>query len=165
MKRKRERGAGEPEGEEERPSGVLGEMGTPPRKFDEPPDACAPPPASAWALLVFKDGERVGRVELRRASLLLGRDRRVADMPTDHASCSGQHAAVVFRARRHGNDPDDGEDDDAKPPRAVPYVMDLNSTHGTFLNHKRLPAARWVELRAGDVLQLAASARKYVLVG
>jgi hypothetical protein len=51
------------------------------------------------------------------------------------------------------------------PKRAVrPYVLDLESTHGTLLNGKRLEPARYTELRSGDVLRFGASVREYVLL-
>lgn len=42
--------------------------------------------------------------------------------------------------------------------------MDLESTNGTRLNGKALEAARYVELRASDMLQFGHSSREYVLV-
>jgi smad nuclear-interacting protein 1 len=42
--------------------------------------------------------------------------------------------------------------------------MDLESTNGTFINGVRLEAARYYELRRGDVITLGASSREYVLL-
>jgi len=33
----------------------------------------------------------------RQSCYLFGRERRVADIPTDHPSCSKQHAVIQFR--------------------------------------------------------------------
>ena len=33
----------------------------------------------------------------RQSAYLIGRDRRVADLPIDHPSCSGQHAVLQYR--------------------------------------------------------------------
>ena len=76
-----------------------------------------------------------------------------------HPSCSGQHAVIQFRAK---------VDVDAatnRETRAVlPYVMDLESTNGTFLNKERVAPARYVELREKDVLTFGHSTREYVLI-
>ena len=89
--------------------------------------------------------------------LLFGRDRRVADIPTDHASCSKQHAVLLFRrtltpADEHGT------------PRPRPYVIDLGSANGTKLNGRPIDPQRYVELRPKDVLAFGSSSREYVLV-
>jgi smad nuclear-interacting protein 1 len=45
-----------------------------------------------------------------------------------------------------------------------PYIMDLESTNGTFLNDEKLEASRYVELLHKDVLRFGFSDRLYVLV-
>lgn len=53
----------------------------------------------------------------------------------------------------------------AAPTSAVkPYIMDLESTNGTFLNGERIAAAKYIELRALDVLRFGTSSREYVLM-
>ena len=42
--------------------------------------------------------------------------------------------------------------------------MDLESTHGTFLNGERVAAARYIELRPKDNIKFGASSREYVLM-
>lgn len=93
-------------------------------KFSEPPEAR--PPTQRWRLHVFKvrrggrgGGDRgaypllpvllQGDTQLeeplhvhRQSAYLAGRDRRVADIPTDHPSCSSQHAVLQYRLVRAG---------------------------------------------------------------
>jgi smad nuclear-interacting protein 1 len=45
-----------------------------------------------------------------------------------------------------------------------PYLMDLESTNGTFINGVRLDSARYYELKRGDVITFGASTREYVLL-
>lgn len=45
-----------------------------------------------------------------------------------------------------------------------PYIIDLESTNGTFLNGSRIPGARYVELKVGDVLKFGSSTRDYVVM-
>ena len=47
---------------------------------------------------MFKGAEALPPLHLHRQSaFLFGRDRKVADVPTDHPSCSKQHAVLQFR--------------------------------------------------------------------
>ena len=45
-----------------------------------------------------------------------------------------------------------------------PYIMDLDSTNGTFLNGGRLDSARYYELKDKDLLRFAHSTRDYIVV-
>lgn len=45
-----------------------------------------------------------------------------------------------------------------------PYIMDLGSSHKTFLNKEQLEEARYYELREKDTLTFGASSREYVLL-
>ena len=49
------------------------------------------------------------------------------------------------------------------PPRR-PYLIDLESTNGTFINDFRIPSARYVELKLGDIVKFGSSTREYVLM-
>ncbi|KAJ2084695.1 hypothetical protein GGI09_007157, partial [Coemansia sp. S100] len=65
-------------------------------KYAEPPEARKP--KDRWRLYVFKDGKDIDMHHVDKASgYLFGRDRKVADVPTDHPSCSSQHAVLQFR--------------------------------------------------------------------
>ncbi|KEH28271.1 nuclear inhibitor of protein phosphatase [Medicago truncatula] len=65
--------------------------------FNEPPEARKPD--IKWRLYVFKTGEMLNEPLYihRQSCYLFGRERRVADIPTDHPSCSKQHAVIQFR--------------------------------------------------------------------
>ena len=45
------------------------------------------------------------------------------------------------------------------------YIYDLDSTHGTFVNKRRVPPSRYIRLRVGYVLRLGFSTRLLVLHG
>ncbi|KAI8325686.1 SMAD/FHA domain-containing protein [Martensiomyces pterosporus] len=118
-------------------------------KYSEPAEARRP--KDHWRVYVFKDGKDVELHHVDRASgYLFGRDRRVADIPTDHPSCSSQHAVLQFRQVGAGV--------------IKPYVIDLSSTNGTFLNGDKVPAQRYVELRSKDVIKFGFSTREYVIL-
>ncbi|KAJ7299809.1 hypothetical protein O6H91_04G022600 [Diphasiastrum complanatum] len=67
-------------------------------QFTEPPEARKP--TIRWRLYVFKEGEPLNEPLYihRQSSYLFGRERRVADIPTDHPSCSKQHAVIQYRS-------------------------------------------------------------------
>ena len=133
-------------------------------KFSEPPEARIP--NTRWRLYVFKNSrESVSNQEesvlldtlhiSKQSSYLFGRERQIADIPVDHSSLSKQHCVLQYRALV---DQADGK------LRCKPYLMDLGSTNGTFINGIRLEDARYYELRKGDVITLGASSREYVLL-
>lgn len=89
-------------------------------KYNEPPEARKP--AEGWRIYVFKGKEQVGAFQFviehdalgslilslsaflsdllhiyRQSAYLTGRDKAVADIHTEHPSCSKQHAAFQFR--------------------------------------------------------------------
>ena len=94
----------------------------------------------------------------RQSAYLFGRDRKVADIPTDHPSCSKQHAVFQFRLVEY--DRDDG----TCGRRVRPYIIDLNSANGTFVNNNKIDPQRYVELLEKDVIKFGFSSREYVLM-
>jgi len=76
----------------------------------------------------------------------------------EHESCSKQHAVVQHRQvtvdHGYGN----------YETLIRPYLIDLDSTHGTFINGKRIEPRRFVQLLPKDLIKFAASTREYVLL-
>ena len=65
----------------------------------------------------------------RQSAYLIGKDRKIADIPVDHPSCSRQHAVLQYRFVHN---------------RVLPYIIDLGSSNGTFLNNKKIDSQRYV---------------------
>eukprot|EP00252_Welwitschia_mirabilis_P008170 TRINITY_DN19894_c0_g2_i1.p1 TRINITY_DN19894_c0_g2~~TRINITY_DN19894_c0_g2_i1.p1 ORF type:complete len:433 (+),score=98.53 TRINITY_DN19894_c0_g2_i1:138-1436(+) len=126
--------------------------------FNEPPDARKP--TIRWRLYVFKAGEPLNEPLYvhRQSCYLFGRERRVADIPTDHPSCSKQHAVIQFRQVEKE------EPDGTLSKQVRPYLMDLGSTNGTFLNDNRLEPQRYYELFEKDTIRFGNSSREYVIL-
>jgi len=80
---------------------------------------------------------------------MFGKDPRVCDVPLLHPSVSKQHAVLQYRLRDQ---------------QVVPYLLDLESTNGTFLNGNKLDACRYYELREGDALRFGRSTREFILL-
>ena len=94
-----------------------------------------------------------------RSAFLVGRLKDIADILTMHPSCSGQHAVLQFRLKVI---PADEEGPEMRV--VLPYIMDLESTNGTYLNDERIAPARYVELREKDLLRFGNSSREYVMI-
>ena len=129
-------------------------------KYNEPPEARLPPASAPWRLYVFKGKDVLETIELHtRSCWLFGRERTVVDVPTEHPSCSKQHAVIQFRyvEKRVGEYGD-------KKTGVRPYVIDLESANGTIVNGERIPEAKFVEVKTGDVVNFGQSAREYVVL-
>lgn len=126
-------------------------------KYNEPPEARKP--KKHWRFYPFKGDTALPVLHLHRQSaFLLGRDRRVADIPVDHPSCSKQHAALQFRLVEFTRA------DGRLGRRVRPYVIDLASANGTYVNGQRIEPQRYVELIEKDVVKFGFSSREYVLL-
>lgn len=90
-------------------------------------------------LYVFKGGEVFNTpIEIYRQSCyLFGRERRVVDVPTDHPSCSKQHAVIQFRQV------ETEQHDGTFSKEVKPYIMDLGSTNKTFVNESAIEPQRY----------------------
>jgi len=117
-------------------------------KYSEPEEARKP--KRRWRFYVFKGDETLPVMHIHRQSAyLIGKDRKVADIPVDHPSCSRQHAVLQYRMVNN---------------KVKPYVIDLGSSNGTFLNNQKIDPQRYVELREKDVVKFGYSSREYVLL-
>ncbi|KAL9236332.1 hypothetical protein vseg_011016 [Gypsophila vaccaria] len=126
--------------------------------FTEPPDARKPD--VRWRLYVFKGGEVLNEPLYvhRQSCYLFGRERRVADIPTDHPSCSKQHAVLQYRQVEVERP------DGMMSKRTKPYLMDLGSTNKTFINDAPIEPQRYYELFEKDTIKFGNSSREYVLL-
>ncbi|KAG6516866.1 FHA domain-containing protein DDL-like [Zingiber officinale] len=126
--------------------------------FNEPADARKPD--IRWRLYVFKAGEMLNEPLYvhRQTCYLFGRERRVADIPTDHPSCSKQHAVIQYRLVEKE------QPDGLMSKQVRPYLMDLGSTNGTFVNDNRIEPQRYYELFEKDTIKFGNSSREYVLL-
>eukprot|EP01127_Copromyxa_protea_P009220 TRINITY_DN2158_c0_g1_i2.p1 TRINITY_DN2158_c0_g1~~TRINITY_DN2158_c0_g1_i2.p1 ORF type:complete len:392 (+),score=93.31 TRINITY_DN2158_c0_g1_i2:156-1178(+) len=117
-------------------------------------------PVTKWRLYPMKDNAVIEPYKIHKKSYyLLGRDRKVVDIPLDHPSCSKQHAVIQFRMISR-------EDPDTLTMKRVnkPYIMDLGSTNKTMLNGTPIDSERYVELFERDVIKFGNSSREYVLL-
>lgn len=128
-------------------------------KYNEPPEARLPPASSQWRLYVFKGKEILETLPVyERSCWLFGRERAVVDFPTEHPSCSKQHAVLQFRYTEKK------EEWGERKGGVKPYVIDLESANGTRVNGEPIPGRRYVEVRSADVITFGESTREYVIL-
>ncbi|XP_050460659.1 smad nuclear-interacting protein 1 [Cataglyphis hispanica] len=126
-------------------------------KYSEPQDAKKP--KRRWRLYPFKGEKALPTLYIHRQSAyLMGRDRKVADIPLDHPSCSKQHAALQYRLVPYQ------KEGGIEGRRIRPYIIDLESANGTFVNNVKLEPRRYHELLEKDVVRFGFSTREYVLL-
>nr|CAH7747840.1 unnamed protein product [Callosobruchus chinensis] len=126
-------------------------------KYSEPPEARKP--KRRWRLYPFKGEKALQTLFIHRESAyLIGRDRKVVDLPVDHPSCSKQHAVLQYRLVPFTRE------DGSSGKRVRPYIIDLESANGTFINNKRIDAKKYIELLERDVIKFGFSSREYVLL-
>jgi len=140
-------------------------------KFKEPPEARAP--NTRWRLYVFKpkqntskDADLIETLHIsKQSAYLFGRNTDIADIPLLHQSLSSQHAVLQYRAMPVSSISSSFDGASGGPRLSCqPYIMDLESTNGTFLNGIRIDAARYYQLKRGDALTFGASTREYILL-
>lgn len=126
-------------------------------KYNQPPEARKP--KTRWRLYPFKGDEALPVLHIHRQSAyLIGRDRIVVDIPVDHPSCSKQHAVLQFRLVEFQRA------DGSTGRRVRPYVIDLGSANGTYVNNNKVEPQRYVELIEKDVVKFGFSSREYVIL-
>lgn len=126
-------------------------------KYAEPPEAKIP--KRRWRLYPFKGEQALPVLYIHRQSgFLVGRDRKICDIAVDHPSCSKQHAALQFRLVPYERE------DGSTGKRVRPYIIDLESANGTFVNNNKIESKKYVELLEKDVIKFGFSTREYVLL-
>ncbi|KAJ9583819.1 hypothetical protein L9F63_021822 [Diploptera punctata] len=122
-------------------------------KYSEPPEARKP--KRRWRFYPFKGDQGLPTLYIHRQSCyLIGRDRKVADIPVDHPSCSKQHAALQYRLVPFTRE------DGSVGKRVRPYIIDLESANGTYVNSVKIEPRTYVELLEKDVIKFGYSSRE-----
>ncbi|XP_028836489.1 protein phosphatase 1, regulatory subunit 8b isoform X1 [Denticeps clupeoides] len=113
--------------------------------FDCPSWAGKPP--SGLHLDVVKGDKLMEKLIIdEKKYYLFGRNPDVCDFTIDHQSCSRVHAALVYH----------------KHLKRL-FLIDLNSTHGTFLGHIRLEPHKPQQVPVDSTMSFGASTRAYTI--
>jgi smad nuclear-interacting protein 1 len=120
--------------------------------YKEPSEARLP--ERHWRLSISKDGEDLPPYRIyRQSKYIFGRDKDQCDIRLHHSSCSNIHAVLQYRLRvdSHGR-------------HIYPYLIDLGSSHGTYLNRRRIDPNRYYKLEENDVIQFGESSKEFILI-
>ena len=82
--------------------------------------------------------------KLDKISNIIGRDTNCT-IVLNHPSISKQHAKIEYDMKTN-----------------TPYLTDLNSTHGTYINEMKLNQNQSIKLNSGDILNFGQSDIKYI---
>ncbi|XP_013410623.1 nuclear inhibitor of protein phosphatase 1 [Lingula anatina] len=113
--------------------------------FEVPTWAGKPPPG--LHLDVLKEGKMIQKLMIdEKKCYFFGRNKQLCDFCIDHASCSRVHAALVWHKHL-----------------GRPFIIDLGSTHGTFIGHIRLDLKKPQQVPIDSELHFGASSRVYII--
>ncbi|KAK3612703.1 hypothetical protein CHS0354_042230 [Potamilus streckersoni] len=113
--------------------------------FEVPTWAGKPPPG--LHLDVLKDGKMVQKLMIdEKKCYFFGRNKELCDFRIDHASCSRVHTALVWHKHL-----------------SRPFLIDLGSTHGTYIGHIRLESKKPQHVPIDSEIHFGASSRIYVI--
>jgi len=104
-------------------------------------------PPSGMHLDVTKDGKLIEKfIADGKTHFFFGRQREYIDFVLDHTSCSRVHAVMLYHKNLQRM-----------------FLIDLGSTHGTFLGKVQLDPHRPMQLAIDDIFCFGASTRSWVL--
>lgn len=104
-------------------------------------------PPTGLHLDVLKDDKLIQKLMIdEKKCYLFGRNSQMNDFCIDHASCSRVHSALVYHKYLN-----------------IAYLVDLGSTHGTFIGSLRLEPHKPTQLQMNSTFHFGASTRRYVL--
>ncbi|KAJ2891884.1 hypothetical protein IWW38_003438 [Coemansia aciculifera] len=117
----------------------------PPLNYEPPANAALP--SHQFTIDVIKDGSFLDThtIPSKRTFSTFGR-LPICDYPMDHSSISRYHAVLQF----------------AKD-ESMPSIVDLGSSHGTFVNKQQVQPRVPQALRIGDQMRFGASSRIWIL--
>jgi len=112
----------------------------------EPP-SWAGKAAPGLHLDVLKDTKLIQKLMIDEKNYyLFGRNHQACDFVVDHGSCSRVHAALVWHKHLERS-----------------FLVDLGSTHGTYIGNFRLEKNKPTQLPVDSVFRFGESTRRYVM--
>ncbi|KAK0429427.1 hypothetical protein QR680_011376 [Steinernema hermaphroditum] len=126
-------------------------------KYNEPPEARIP--KVRWRLYPFRGDDQLDVLHIHRQSAyMISREKKLGDILVEHPSCSKQHAVLQYRSIPYM------KPDGSKSRRVLPYIIDLGSANGTFLNGDKIEPQRYYELKENDMLKFGFSSRDFLVM-
>ena len=125
-------------------------------KYFLPFDSFRPTANINYVLHITASSDDVKTFELRDAATLVGRDS-FCDIRFLSKIVSGQHFVIQFRKVRI--------DENKAKPEIVPYIFDMGSKNGTYLEGKMIPRKQYVQIFDGDKITFDEDGRCGILIG
>ena len=117
-------------------------------------------PEEVWFLFKFlKDKNEADETYklVGKEFFLIGKDNRICDIHIKQKNISRQHAVIQFRKITKNNK-------DGNSVSIIPYLIDLNSTNGTYLNSDKIDNSKYYELMDKDNLNFGDKKIDFVLI-
>ena len=122
--------------------------------YNPPSDSIIP--TDIWFFFKFtgdkKEPEETYKL-INKEFFLIGKDPRICDIRIKQQNISRQHAVIQFRKIKKDYNWD-----------ILPYLIDLNSTNGTYLNGDKIDNKKYYELRDKDELNFGDKKIDFVLM-
>jgi len=111
------------------------------------PPSWAGKPSVGLHLDVLKENKLIQKLMIdEKKCYLFGRNPQMNDFCIDHGSCSRVHAALVWHKHLERS-----------------FLVDLGSTHGTYIGNFRLEANKPTQLPVDSTFRFGESTRKYIM--
>ena len=123
-------------------------------KYSTPLDSTIPP--DGWRLYSFKKNsfDPIDTYKLEKKHFfLIGKDKTVCNIIIDNVNVSRQHAVIQFRKIINN-----------KKEEIKPYLIDLESKNGTYLNGVKLEESKYYELMKKDIINFGDFNIEYILM-
>ena len=124
--------------------------------YNPPSDSIIPEENVIWFLFKFSEDKKEAEETFKlinKEFFLIGKDPRICDIRIKQQNISRQHAVIQFRKIRK-----------EKTWEILPYLIDLNSTNGTYLNGDKIDNKKYYELRDKDELNFGDKKLDFVLM-
>ena len=131
-----------------------------------------PPSHQQFSLSIIKNGSIIDELDLGGKEYLVFGRLPTCDIQLEHPSISRHHAVLQYRPasqeKKEGEEEGEGESENrtafsTNPREPGYYVYDLGSTHGTYLNKRRLDQRCYFRVRVGQMVKFGGSSRLFLL--
>lgn len=111
-------------------------------KFSEPIDSSLPSKLKNYYILIFDKEIFIKKIKLKNKSFFLfGKEETISDIVINDKTCSRQHSLIQFRNTTRNSES-----------KILPYLIDLNSQNGTYLNRNKIESDKYYQLLNDDIL-------------
>lgn len=122
-------------------------------EYQEPSWSCKP--TENYYFECIKSGTQLDNINLNDKSFYVVGRYYSCDIQLEHPSLSRFHAVFQYT---------DGEQSNQHTQKGF-YIYDLNSTHGTFVNKKKIESKQYIFLKIGSCIKFGGSTRLFILNG